>query len=223
MSTSTTAPDINDLSLLNEACEGISTSADPGEFFRVPLPSDGDHVAVLALGQDGVSHDTQKTGEAAGRVYVKAHLALKIEDPQDPANGLMLFDRVNSIVFESKGTSRLHGVMYMAGVPLDPRLSKGEIIEKVKVELAQSPRVKVTSQWQASAKAQTQEEADKASTLKYKKNCKVGDYYTFLKGMRNFPSITDDAGVHYSPEVANPLTGEVVTAQAQVVKYAPAQ
>lgn len=211
-----TAPDINDLSLLNEPVEGLDPNARSEDFFKVSLPDDGDHLCVMTLGNDGVTHDRQRDKSSAdktGSVYIKAHVALKIQDPSDPADGMMLFDRLTSIVFSSKGTSALHAVMDVAGFPLGAQLTKGEIIEAVKVALAQSPRVKVTSQWEAQVEDQTKIKGSKDR------------YRTVVKGQARMPKVLDDAGNetgHYAQEVHEPGTGLLATAQARVIRYAKA-
>ena len=214
---STTAPDINDLALLNEPVQGLDPNAQAEDFFKQSLMDDGDHQAVLTLGQDNVSHDRQRdksTGEKTGDVYIKAHLMAKIDDPGDASNGMVAFDRVTSIVFGSKGTSALHAVMAMAGAAIPPALTKGEIIEFVKRELSTPRRITITTEWEAQVEDQSKA---KGSRDRYK---------VVLTGQKRFPKLLgpdgQETGKHDPEGVVDPVLGKAST-QVRIIRYAPAR
>ena len=215
---SSTAPDINDLDLLREVPVGIDANADPEDFFKQSLIDDGDHQFVLTLGNDGVSYDKQRdkgTGAKTGSVYVKAHIMLKVDDPGDPANGLVCFDRLNSIVFGSKGNSALHAVMALIGNPIPPGESIGGIIEFVKATLAQPQRIQATTEWEAQVEDSTKPKGSKER------------YRVVLKGQARFPKLLgpggEDLGKYDHDGVVEPSTGLKATTQVRVIRYSRAK
>ena len=60
------AVDINNLDLMNEVIE-VDGNVDSAEFFNPPLPDDGEHEVIIALGNRGVKADRQWEGDGKGR------------------------------------------------------------------------------------------------------------------------------------------------------------
>jgi hypothetical protein len=211
--------DINDPSLASEPVEVDGVSGE--EWNAIPVPDDGEHFVRLELG-DGKIKVGQQSAEKGGRYFLTAHLAEKIYDDSENQSGV-LFDRVNSAIFERNGKrgSGLHALMDTIGDPLPNSSTLRDQYDQVERAIAQSPKVIAVTQWQASAKAETEGEVDAAVNAKYAKAGKlqVGNYYTFLKGQRRFPVIDGSDPVKYDPEVENPITGERVRAQAIVLRY----
>jgi hypothetical protein len=209
--------DINDPSLVNEPVEVDEGSGE--DFFQVPLPDDGSHLVVCELGNDGIKVG-QQTPEKGGRYFLTAHLALTLIDEGGNRQG-MVFDRPNSVVMERNGkrSSRLHALLDLVGAQTGSGQSLPAFHETVEQTFAQNPQVLATTQWQASAKAESEQEVEAAVAAKYAKEGKLraGNYYTFLKGQRKFPPL--DNGQGFNPEVTNPITGETVRAQAVVTGY----
>lgn len=203
-------PDINSLDLLNEVVE-VTSTASAEEFFAPPIPEDGDHKAVLHLGDRGIKVDKQregKNGPKTGPAYLNVHNQAKILSDSGE-EGLSVFDSLTSIVMQSAGTSRLHAVLEVAGDPAPARCSLGELKAHTEAFYAQSAQfpVGITTQWEAQVNDGTQTDPK---------------YRTVLKGMKKFPPVLDDQGNptgKYNPEVEDPKTGQKVRAQARIIKY----
>lgn len=201
-------PDINSLDLLNEVVE-VTSTASAEDFFAPPIPEDGDHTAVLHLGDRGIKVDKQresKNGPKTGPAYLNVHMQAKILSDSGE-EGLSVFDSLTSIVMQSAGTSRLHAVLAVAADPAPARCSLGELKDHVEKFLAQGPQVGVTTQWEAQVNDGTAERPD---------------YRTVVKGMRKFPPMLDESGNptgKYNPEIVDPKTGQKVRAQARITKY----
>jgi hypothetical protein len=210
--------DINDPSLVNEPVETDGGSGD--EFFAVRLPDDGEHLVRLALGSAGIKAGRQDASKG-GKPFITVHLAETIYDANNEPQG-MVFDRPNSAVFERNGkrTSRLHAVMDLIDAPFATNATIPDQVATVEGALADQPAIVAVTQWQASAKAETDADVEKAIAAKYAKAGKlaVGQYYTFVSGQKRFPLLDTDP-VTYDPEVENPITGEKVRAQAIVIRY----
>jgi len=209
--------DINDLQLQDEVVETDEMSA--AEWNARSLPDDDWHLGTFTLGQDGVRVGTQEESKG-GKHYLKAHVAIALQDSDGKGEG-SIFDRVNSVIIERNGkkSSGLHALMDALGEPVPARISVPDFFTQVEYTFATSPQAEVRTQWQASSKAESQEEVDKAIAQKFAKPGKlqVGWYYTFLKGQKKFPPIAETG--KYSPEVANPITGVVEKAQAVPIEY----
>ncbi len=212
-------PDLSALDLANEAVdipEGVSGE----EFFAVKLPDDGDHYAHLVLGDRGISTDRQRdkeTGEKTGPVFLNVHLVAELYDDEGQRQGT-LFDNPTSIPMQRDGgtQSKLVAILAITNNPPTGIRNLADLKAHTETVLGNAPEVIVVSRWEASAKAQDTEECAAAVTAKYAKRLNPGDYYTFLKGQRNFPE-TESGG--NDPEVTNPITGETIRAQARIVRY----
>jgi hypothetical protein len=214
-------PEINAMRLSNEI--DIGDDIPGASFFSIQLPDDGDHFAHLRVGDRGVTVDNQRdkeTGQKTGAPYVALHLVAELFAEDGTRTGT-LFDNPNSVLMQTpKGrTSRLAGILDIVGSPVPRGTRSPEAYkEHVEVALADGPEAVVVSRWEASAKAESAEEVEAAIAAGYLKagKAKVGDYYTFLKGQRNFPENEDGSR---SPEVTNPISGETVQAQVRIVRY----
>jgi hypothetical protein len=200
-------PDINQLDLLNEVVE-VEGGASSEEFFQPPLPDDGEHLAILRLGDRGIKVDRQrsdsknKSSDRTGPAFLNVHLQVKLLDAAGNET-LSVFDNLSSVVMQSAGTSRLHAVLDLAGFAAPGRMTLGELKTLTETALAQNPRVKVYTQWEA------QTEVPPGSKT----------YVTVLKGQKKFP--TTDAG-KFDPDVIDPKSGQACRAQARIIKYARA-
>ena len=206
------APDINALELANEVID-VGDESRAEDFYRLTLPDDGEHLATLSLGQDGVSTRRQKdksTGSRTGAAFVMAHIAAKI-DSANGHPGMTAFDRPTSIVFESKGTSALQAMMTQIDAPIPRGIAAPQVEDHIKVTMAQAPRVKVTTRWVAQYEDTSKPEGSKDR------------YVEVRKGQANFPPILDDQGQptgRYETEFVDPKSGKECTTQARIVKYA---
>lgn len=214
---STTAPDINNMNLRDEVPAGIDYNADPEDFFKQELILDGDHQCVMTLGNDGVTITKQRdkqTGEKTGATFVQAHVMLKVDDPQDPSNGLVCFDRLSTIVFGSKSNSALHAVMKLTGNEIPPGATFGAIEDHVKGVLAAPQRITVTTEWEAQV-----EDTTKAKGSRER-------YRVVVHGMARFPKALNgdgqDTGKH-DPEISEPGTGLKASTQVRVLRYSRAK
>lgn len=209
--------DINSLELDAEVIEtGAGVSDD--EFFKPPIPDDGLHTVTVALGADGLSVDRQRdksTGDKTGPLYLKAHLALTLVDDAGNRTGTA-FDRINSIPI-SGGKSRLQAILGLCGAATGAASTLGALKTLAEETFAQSPRISVVTAWEASAKAETQEEVTQALAAHYAKKLDIGGYYTFLRGQKKFP-LNEATGKH-ERTVVNPITGADADAQVRVVRY----
>jgi hypothetical protein len=202
------AYDINETDLLRQEVE-TDSSADPNKFFAPPLLDDGEYDAVLEVGDRGITVTQQKdksTQQKTGPAFLTIHLHAKTVDAAGNA-GLGAFDNPTSIVMQSQGTSKLAVILQLIGVNIPGRCSLGELKELAERALAQSPRIKITTRWEAQVKL-----AD-------------GTYQTVRTGQRNFPPELDGEGKptgRYSPEVTDPKSGLSATAQVRIQKYAKA-
>lgn len=202
-------PDINDLDLLSEPVE-VDGSIPAEDFFSVPLPDDGDHIAVLSLGDRGVKPARQRdknTGQQTGAAFLNVHVVAKLQN-DDGTEGLTVFDNPTSIVMQN-GQSKLHAILAICGAEVPPRTDLGNLKQITENTLAQKPRVKIYTQWEASI--------DRGA----------GKWDTVLKGQKRFPPLYDDDGNaipgKYNPEVEDPKTGIKVRAQVRVLRYAKVQ
>lgn len=194
-------PDINDLDLLNEVVE--VGEGDAEEFFQAPLPDDGEHVAVLHLGDRGVTIARQRnkqTGDRTGAGFVNVHLVARILSSSGE-EGIAVFDNPTSIVMQS-GMSKLHAILDIVGSPAPHRSTLQELKEHVEAVLAQSPQVGIVTQWEAQINRGTKDSPN---------------YVTLLKGQKRFP-FNDDTN-KWSPDVEDPETSEMIRAQARILRY----
>jgi hypothetical protein len=199
-------PDLNLLDLEKEIIE-VGEGASAEEFFAVPIPDDGEHLAHLVLGNRGIQvkrqADKNNGGQRTGPAFVDVHVQAKIVNPDTGEEGMSTFDNVNSVIMAS-GMSRLHALLDLAGAPAPRRCTVPELQAHVEQAFAQTLTVGVVTAWEAQEK--------------------VGSTYeTVLKGQKKFPAILDAEGNpvpgKFSPEVVNPKTGNTVRAQARIVKY----
>lgn len=206
--------DINDLSLQDEVVEVDKVSGE--DFLGFKLPDDKRYPASFAFGQDKIKVGTRGDGSH----FLNVHIAASLQDEYGRPAGVV-FDRLNSVVYENregKKSSRLHATLDILGTEVPPGTKLPELYSLVEQTFAASPSGEVETQWQASAKAESEEEVEKAVAAGYAKKdkLKVGNYYTFLKGQRKFPP-KESGG--FSPRVLNPITGVEVEAQVVIRNY----
>jgi hypothetical protein len=203
--------DINNLELLNEPVE-VDGSANSEEFFRPPLPDDGEHLGRLILGDRGIKVDRQREGDSkakTGRPFLNVHLAIELLDDAGNKTGVV-FDQVTSILSPNTGTTKLHAILDLAGDPAPARSTLGELLEHTEAVIAQSPQIVVVTQWEA-----RNEDTSKPEGAKDR-------YYNVAKGQKKFPPILDEDGAptgKYDPEILDPKTDEKVRANVRVVRY----
>ena len=202
-------PDLNDLRLLQEPVV-VDGDVSPDDFFSPPLPDDGDHLAVLHMGDRGLRVSRQKDdqGNRTGTPFLNVHIQAKIIDDKTGEEGISVFDNPTSIVMPSSGTSRLHMILAACGNPAPPRTTLGDLKQHVEVALAQSPKCLITTQWQAQVNRGTQEKPD---------------YQTVCSGQRKFQPERDGAGEvvpnKFDPEVTDVKSGTKVRAQARITRF----
>ncbi len=203
---------INDLELLNEPVE-VDGSVNSEEFFRPPLPDDGDHLAVLKLGDRGIKVDRQREGDSrtkTGKPFLQVHLAEELIDDSGNKIGVV-FDQVTSVLMPNTGTTKLHAILDLCGDPAPARSTLGDLLTHTEAVIAQAPTVVVGTQWEARGEDTSQPEGSKDR------------YYTILKGQKKFPAVLDESGEptgKYDPEIDDPKhPGEKVRAQVRVVRY----
>ena len=207
---SSTAVDINSLDLLNEVVE-VDGAASSEEFFNPPLPDDGEHAVVLALGNRGVKADRQWEGDGKNRKrtgsgFLNIHLQLKALKDTGGEGGTIAFDQLTTIVMESAGTSRAHAAFDLAGFKLHER-TLGGLMHEIENSIAQHPKVGIVTRWEAQVNRGTKESPN---------------WENVCVGQKNFPALLDadgNATGKYSPEVIDPKSGTPCRAQIRVVKY----
>jgi hypothetical protein len=203
--------DINSLDLLNEPVE-VDGSVNSEAFFRPPLPDDGDHLAILKLGDRGIKIDRQREGESrtkSGKPFLQVHLAMELIDDTGKKTGTV-FDQVTSVLMPNTGTTKLHAILDLAGDPAPARCTLGDLLAHTERVIAQAPQVIVTTQWEARGEDTSKPEGSKDR------------YYTVLKGQRKFPPVVDESGQvteKYESEIDDPKSGEKARAQVRVVRY----
>lgn len=212
--------DINDPRLAAETVDTDQVSGE--EFLGRRLPDDGTYNAQASFGQNKHKIKPRTNKDGKEEHFLTLHLALTLLDEGEPT-GVVVFDWPNSVVYEKDGkkSSKVHSIMDFVGAPVPPGEYFPVFAQKVIDKINEKPIIGVVVQWQASSAAQSEDEISKAIKLgfipsKKAEDFKVGHYYTFLKGQKNFPSREDGS---YSQEVQNPITGELVQAQAQVANY----
>jgi hypothetical protein len=191
--------DLNDPTLILPD-EELVLNPDGDAFAGLAPVDDGEHVAVLTFGQRGTQLGTTKDG----RKYIMAHLQATIEEG---TKKFVVFDTVSTLVQESSGTSRMAGVLKAAGETVPARISIGDLARQFAQFVAGSPRVLITTRWEAQYQLPPENGASK------------GKYKTFLRGQRKFPENGNGGLVS---EVKAP-DGTLVRAQAVITKYAPVQ
>lgn len=208
---SSPAVDINNLDLMNEVIE-VDGSASSEEFFNPPLPDDGEHEVIMALGNRGVKADRQwegsgKSRKRTGAGFLNIHLQLKGVKANGEEAGTVAFDQLTTIVMESAGTSRAHAAFDLAGARLIER-TLGGLMQEINLAIAQKPHVKIVTRWEAQVNRGTKEDPD---------------WENVCVGQKNFPPMLDGDGNETgrkNPEVTDPKSGNVVRAQVRVTKYA---
>jgi hypothetical protein len=207
-----TEPDINNLNLMDEVVE-VDQNADSEEFFNPPLPDDGEHAVVFALGNRGVKADRQWEGKGkdrkrTGAGFLNVHLQLKQLKDSGEAGGTIAFDNLSTVVMDTNTgrTSRVHAAFDLAGMKLT-QTSLGGLKSEIERAITQSPKAKVVTRWEAQVNVGTKDSPD---------------YQTVVTGQKNFPKLYDLNGNEtgkYNPEVLDPKSGQTVRAQARVIKY----
>ena len=205
-----TSTDINQLDLMQEIVE-VDAGASSEEFFNPPLPDDGEHAVVIALGNRGVKADRQWEGEGKSRKrtgagFLNIHLQLKALKDTGGEGGTIAFDQLTTIVMESAGTSRAHAAFDLAGFKLQER-TLGGLMHEIEAAVAQHPKVGIVTRWEAQVNRGTKENAQ---------------WDTVCTGQKNFPPLLDangNATGKYNPEVIDPKSGQPCRAQVRVVKY----
>jgi hypothetical protein len=201
-------PDVNNLDLLGENVE-VSGDASSEDFFTIKLPDDGKHTAVLHLGDKGVKADRQRNktnGAKDGAAYLNVHLQARILN-EDGSEGSSVFDTPTSIVMQSTKTSKLHAVLDLAGNPAPNECNLGQLKEHTELALAQSPKVVIETQWEASVNDGTKDKPN---------------YRIIVNGQKKFPPVLDADGNptgKYQQEITDPKSGQVVNAQVRVRRY----
>ena len=220
-------PDITDLELQSEIIE-TDESVTPEQYFAERVVEDGDHLVVMHPGKnrDGEfstnGRQTDKeTGEKTGKMFCTFFLQFNTLN-DDGSEGMAVFDQVTTIVVPDIRTSKVDLILKCVKQPAKSGISLAELKSQFTNSVAAGLKLKIGTQWQASAKIETEEQAELVSTGK--KKYKVGDYYTFLRGMKKFPPKTDSEGkiVGYEPEATDPKTGLVGKRRVTVVRYLPA-
>jgi len=210
-------PDINSLDLQEEFVE-VPEGSSAESFYQFDLLDDGRYIAVVRAGNRGVVDGKKKKDNSA---MVTAHVQAVILDDSGNESKQSVFDQINSAMMPSKGMSSIHAFMEMAGHKLPSRVSissngqPSQMAELVTMALAQSPKVGIRTEWQASYKVENEEVASKVGK-------KVEEYVTFLKGQKKFPPMLDSDGNvtgKFSREVVDPKTGVTGKAQVKIVEY----
>ena len=199
MTTELQTLDLNDPTLILPD-EELVLNPDGDAFAGLAPIGDGEHVAVLTLGNRGTQLGTTKDG----RKYIMTHLQATIQEGEKK---FTVFDTVSTLVQESSGTSRMAGVLRAAGETVPARTTIADLARQFAQFIAGSPRVLITTRWEA----QYQLPAEPGQTK--------GKYKTFLRGQRKFP---ENGNGGFVSEVKAP-DGTLVKAQAVVTKYAGVQ
>jgi len=202
------AVDINDTDLLRQEVE-TDAGADPKRFFSPPMLDDGEYDAILELGDRGITVTQQKdktSGEKTGPAFLTVHLhAITVDAGGN--QGLGVFDNPTSIVMQSQGMSKLVAILTLAGADVPGKCTLADLKSLTETTLAQTPRVKITTRWEAQVKLTD------------------GTYQTIRTGQKNFPPEFNPDGSpngRYNSEVTDPKSGLAATAQVRITKYGKA-
>jgi hypothetical protein len=145
-------------------------------------------------------------GVKNGPGFLNVHLHAKTMDAAGNP-GLGAFDNPTSIVMPSQQMGRLQAILLLTGAKIPTPCSLGQLKEITETTFAQSPKLKITTRWEAQVKL-----AD-------------GTYQTVRTGQRNFPPVLDENNKptgRYHTEVVDPKTGLVGNAQVRIIRYARA-
>lgn len=189
--------DLNDLALEDEA---LQLDPDADAFQGPPPPPDGVHLVKLSLFRRNGESPFQAGRDRRGRPYIMAAVVGTLVAEGKPWNNQKVFDRVSTVIFQSSGTCRMAGALKALGISVPATTSTKQLAQLLENALEGEPLVGVETRWEA--RAQHDE-----------------TWVTVAKGMKRFPMRQDGSYQHI---ITDPDTGELVTAQATVVRYLPA-
>ncbi len=142
-----------------------------------------------------------KSKQGAEFLYTTASYKIVDPQPESQADGRVVFDTVNTLVFDRSKTSGVMSVVAATGAQL-PRAASPLQQAKLLVEVSQgTPLVALETQWEAFAQRDVTDDGGATKKEVFRK-----------KGMRNFPKNGDGS---FNPYVDAPW-GEQVMAQARV-------
>lgn len=157
------------------------------------------------LGNRGFSpadlSDGPLTSKKTGKRFFMVHLQGEVIAPGEYYNNANVFTNATSLIFESAKTSPIHQWLKSIGQPAPARATLQELYGLVQNAIAGEPIGTLKGRWEASVEDGETEGGKK----KYK---------TVLKGMRNFPALSDG---RHNPEVS--VNGQTVTAQFNVTDF----
>lgn len=190
----------------DEQLEGFDPDADA---YEVPPPvNDGEHIISIKQA-DGKDHGefTTKDKEGEDRKHFHLPLVLTIEGKSDPEKGRIVFDYPNTMPkTTAKGVTtpvatlvRLCGGK-ATGRPFSDISALKSILSK------SSPKLKITTRWEA--------DYDKETKEAYKKGNGGTSLKPYKKGQANFPEV---GGVNVPLNVDN--EGRALITSARVLKY----
>lgn len=206
--------DINDLQLADEQ---VTVNPEADAFAGPPPPDDGDHRVKLSLGPRKVMGGKGKQGNQ----YYMVHLQGKIQ-PGDKFEGRITFDNVSTMVMQNTGTSSIIGVLKALGEPVGRNVSIVEITRQLTSRLAGEPEVIQKTQWTVFC-AECKDEFTNTKGRSGKKNG------IMLRGQNRFPQVlipNENGGEPtklHRHQIECPGCGSLLSAQASVVDYKPAQ
>lgn len=193
--------DLNDPRLANpEEFDSYDINPDGDAFAPPPPVPDGSYDVTVAIQNGKIIRNVVKSGPNKGKPFLAADLELTVVDPGGEFDGRKIFSSVTSLVRQASNTSAVAGLLKALGVEVPSRTNDGALFLELASVVATEPTVRVRTKWRASAK-----DAD-------------GNYQTIKNGMRSFPAL-DDEGTKFNHLVTDPLTGEQVSARAEVLRY----
>jgi len=183
--------DINDPRLLAQEPIEANPHAD---FFELPPPPPDswqgkpiDYQVKILLGPNGAKVKQQSRkgdadGAPSGPFYLAFDLEVRIQDPGQPWHNMPSKYYADSLIWDSKETSKLHTVLRALGQPALGRMLLPDLQRHAIGVLAGEPVCFGNGRWEARVKDPT------------------GEYRTVKKGMKNFP-LLDPAqpDLGYSP------------------------
>ncbi len=184
--------DINDPILQQEMVE-----ADPdADWFEqaAPPPDDRDYQVKILLGEHGMIAKKQQrkgdtNGTRTGPMFLSLELELRIVDPGQPWDNMPTSYWADSLIWDNKGTSKLHTILRAVGAPARGNMTIADLRDHTLGVLASEPLAFCEGKWEARAKDAENE------------------YRTVLKGMKNFPLIDPQHPEHgHSPFVEDVVT-----------------
>lgn len=188
------AVDLNDLALEDEA---LLLDPDADAFQGPPPPPDGIHLVKLALFRRNGESPFQAGKDKHGRPYIMASVVGTLIAEGRSWNNQKVFDRVSTVILGTSGTCRMAGVLKALGIPVPATTTMKGLAQMFENALEGEPLIGIETQWQCRSQR--------------------GDTWeTILRGMKKFPQRQDGGHQHI---ITDPETGELVTAQANVLRY----